>query len=112
MRCITEYLHINELFGSQRPPPRPLRVKNNISSTFYSFFVMVAPTPTPNKLHFFYLDIFVFWYHRLDGYLQKLNPPGNPLLRPARDPRAEELAEPKSDPAPPELKLNPPPPPP
>lgn len=75
------------------------------------FLLLLCYGRHPEQIAFFNLDIFVFWYYRLGGYVQKLNPPGNPLLRPARDPREEELVEPKSDPAPPELKLNPPPPP-
>lgn len=80
-----------------------MRVKNNISSTFYSL-LMVAPTPHPEQIAIFSFDVFVFWCCRLGGYFHKLNPPGNPpavLLRPARDPRAEELAEPKPAPDPP-----------
>ncbi len=75
------------------------------------FLLLLCYGRHPEQIAFFNLDIFVFWYYRLGGYVQKLNPPGNPLLRPARDPREEELVEPKSDPAPPEPKLNPPPPP-
>lgn len=74
------------------------------------FLLLLCYGRHPEQIAFFNLDIFVFWYYRLGVYVQKLNPPGNPLLRPARDPR-EELVEPKSDPAPPEPKLNPPPPP-
>lgn len=109
MRCITEYLHTYELFGSQRPPPLPLRVEEQHLIYFLLLLCYGRTAPHPEQIAFFNLDIFVFWYNRLGGYVQKLNPPGNPLLRPARDPRAEELAEPNSGPAPPELKLNPPP---
>lgn len=53
MRCITEYLHTYELFGSQRPPPRLLRVEEQHLIYFLLLLCYGRTAPHPEQIAFF-----------------------------------------------------------